>query len=91
LRAVEHAPVIPLMEARTNFNRQQLALSTTTAVQACLIAFAGFAICPAGEARGGFAIYGRGRRNVRTMKMVWSYNGQGMLGMKGESVLYQCH
>jgi len=29
--------------------------------------------------------------DVRTMKMVWSYNGQGMLGMKGESVLYQCH
>jgi hypothetical protein len=29
--------------------------------------------------------------DVRTMKMVWSYNGQGMLGMKGETVLFQCH
>jgi len=29
--------------------------------------------------------------DVRTMKMVWSFNGQGMLGMKGESVLFQCH
>ena len=28
--------------------------------------------------------------DVRTMKMVWSFNGQGMLGMKGESVLFQC-
>jgi len=28
--------------------------------------------------------------DVRTMKMVWSFNGQGMLGMKGETVLYQC-
>jgi hypothetical protein len=29
--------------------------------------------------------------DVRTLKMVWSFNGQGMLGMKGESVLFQCH
>jgi hypothetical protein len=29
--------------------------------------------------------------DVRTMKMVWSFNGQGMLGMKGETVLFQCH
>jgi len=29
--------------------------------------------------------------DVRTMKMVWSFNGQGMLGIKGESVLFQCH
>jgi hypothetical protein len=29
--------------------------------------------------------------DVRTMKMVWSFNGQGMLGLKGESVLFQCH
>jgi hypothetical protein len=29
--------------------------------------------------------------DVHTMKMVWSFNGQGMLGMKGESVLFQCH
>jgi hypothetical protein len=29
--------------------------------------------------------------DVRTMKMVWPFNGQGMLGMKGESVLFQCH
>jgi hypothetical protein len=29
--------------------------------------------------------------DVRTMKMVWSFNGQGMLGMKAESVLFQCH
>jgi hypothetical protein len=29
--------------------------------------------------------------DVRTMKMVWSFNGQGMLGMKGETVLLQCH
>ena len=29
--------------------------------------------------------------DVRTMKMVWSFNGQGMLGMKGASVLFQCH
>jgi len=28
--------------------------------------------------------------DVRTMKMVWSFNGQGMLGIKGESVLFQC-
>ncbi len=28
--------------------------------------------------------------DVRTMKMIWSFNGQGMLGMKGKSVLYQC-
>jgi hypothetical protein len=28
--------------------------------------------------------------DVRTMKMVWSFNGQGMLGMKGETVLFQC-
>ena len=28
--------------------------------------------------------------DVRTMKMVWSFNGQGMLGMKGKSVLFQC-
>ena len=27
--------------------------------------------------------------DVRTM--VWSFNGQGMLGIKGESVLFQCH
>jgi hypothetical protein len=29
--------------------------------------------------------------DVRTMKMAWSFNGQGMLGMKGETVLFQCH
>jgi hypothetical protein len=29
--------------------------------------------------------------DVRTLKMVWSVNGQGMLGMKGETVLFQCH
>jgi hypothetical protein len=29
--------------------------------------------------------------DVKTMKMVWSFNGQGMLGMKGETVLFQCH
>ena len=29
--------------------------------------------------------------DVRTMKMVWSFSGQGMLGMKGETVLFQCH
>lgn len=29
--------------------------------------------------------------DVRTMKMVWSFNGQGMLGMKGETVIFQCH
>jgi hypothetical protein len=29
--------------------------------------------------------------DVRTMKMVWSFNGQGMLGIKGETVLFQCH
>jgi hypothetical protein len=29
--------------------------------------------------------------DVRTMKIVWSVNGQGMLGIKGESVLFQCH
>lgn len=29
--------------------------------------------------------------DVRTMKMVWTFNGQGMLGMKGETVLFQCH
>lgn len=29
--------------------------------------------------------------DTRTMKMVWSFNGQGMLGMKGETVLFQCH
>jgi hypothetical protein len=29
--------------------------------------------------------------DVRTMKMIWSFNGQGMLGIKGESVLFQCH
>jgi hypothetical protein len=29
--------------------------------------------------------------DVRTMKMVWSFNGQGILGMKGEAVLFQCH
>ena len=29
--------------------------------------------------------------DVGTMKMVWSFNGQGMLGMKGETVLFQCH
>jgi hypothetical protein len=28
--------------------------------------------------------------DVRTMKMVWSFTGQGMLGMKGETVLLQC-
>ncbi|MCK1367244.1 hypothetical protein [Bradyrhizobium sp. 62] len=28
--------------------------------------------------------------DVKTMKMVWSFNGQGMLGIKGESVLFQC-
>lgn len=28
--------------------------------------------------------------DAKTMRMVWSYNGEGMLGMKGESVLYQC-
>ena len=28
---------------------------------------------------------------VRSMKLVWSFNGQGMLGMKGETVLFQCH
>lgn len=28
--------------------------------------------------------------DVRTMKMVWSFNGQGVLGMKGETVLFQC-
>jgi hypothetical protein len=28
---------------------------------------------------------------VRTMKMAWSFNGQGMLGIKGETVLFQCH
>jgi hypothetical protein len=28
--------------------------------------------------------------DVKTMKMVWTFNGQGMLGMKGESALYQC-
>jgi hypothetical protein len=28
--------------------------------------------------------------DVKTMKMVWSFNGQGMLGMKGETVLFQC-
>jgi hypothetical protein len=25
------------------------------------------------------------------VKMVWTFNGQGMLGMKGETVLFQCH
>ena len=30
--------------------------------------------------------------DVRTMKMVWSFTGQGTLGgIKGESVLFQCH
>ena len=29
--------------------------------------------------------------DVRTSRMVWSFNGQGMLGMKGETVLLQCH
>jgi hypothetical protein len=29
--------------------------------------------------------------DVRTMKMVCTFNGQGMLGMKGETVLFQCH
>jgi hypothetical protein len=29
--------------------------------------------------------------DVKTMKMVWSFNGQGMLGIKGETVLFQCH
>ena len=29
--------------------------------------------------------------DVRTMKMVWTFNGQGMLGIKGESVLFQGH
>jgi len=29
--------------------------------------------------------------DVRTMKMAWSFNGQGMLGIKGETVLFQCH
>jgi len=29
--------------------------------------------------------------DVRTMKMVWSFNGQGMLGIKGETMLFQCH
>ena len=29
--------------------------------------------------------------DVRTMKMIWTFNGQGMLGMKGETVLFQCH
>jgi len=28
--------------------------------------------------------------DARTNRMVWSFNGQGMLGMKGESVLLQC-
>ena len=28
--------------------------------------------------------------DVHTMKAVWSFNGQGMLGMKGETVLFQC-
>lgn len=28
--------------------------------------------------------------DTRTMKMVWSFNGQGVLGIKGESVLFQC-
>jgi hypothetical protein len=28
--------------------------------------------------------------DARTMKMLWSFNGEGMLGIKGESVLYQC-
>jgi hypothetical protein len=28
--------------------------------------------------------------DVRTMKMAWSFNGQGMLGIKGETVLFQC-
>jgi len=30
--------------------------------------------------------------DVRTMKMVWSFTGQGTLGgIKGESLLFQCH
>jgi len=29
--------------------------------------------------------------DARTNRMVWSFNGQGMLGMKGETVLLQCH
>ena len=29
--------------------------------------------------------------DARTLKAVWSYNGQGMLGLKGETVLFQCH
>jgi hypothetical protein len=29
--------------------------------------------------------------DARTLKAVWSFNGQGMLGLKGETVLFQCH